>query len=125
MGISVGDNFDYRGKKPNFTRDQFKTLQEMRDYPTDNIDEGHISYVLEDGKHYVYKTGQWSLLEDNVGGGVEISQTTGQSTTAIMSQKAVTDMVTEYNVSKLHPTGGISGTDKYTLETAIAKIPLN
>lgn len=57
------------------------------------------------------------------GGGVEISQTTGQSTTAIMSQKAVTDMVTEYNVSKLHPTGGISGTDKYTLETAIAKIP--
>lgn len=58
-------------------------------------------------------------------GGVEISQTTGQSTTAIMSQKAVTDMVTEYNVSKLHPTGGISGTDKYTLETAIAKIPLN
>lgn len=42
-----------------------------------------------------------------------------------MSQKAVTDMVTEYNVSKLHPTGGISGTDKYTLETAIAKIPLN
>ena len=126
MGISVGDNFDYRGKKPNFTRDQFETLQEMRDYPTDNIDEGHISYVLEDGKHYVYKTGEWVPL--NVGGteggtSVEITQTTGQNTAAVMSQKAVTDMITEYNVSKLHPTGGISGTDKYTLETAIAKIP--
>ena len=122
MSILIGDNLEYKGKSPNFTRDQFETIQEMRDYPADNIDEGHISYVLEDGKHYVYKTGKWSLLEDNVGG-VEIAQTTGQSTTAVMSQKAVTDMITEYNVSKLHPTGGIGGTNKYTLETAIAKIP--
>ena len=30
---------------------------------------------------------------------------------------------TEYNVSVQHPTGGISGTNKYTLETAIQKIP--
>ena len=30
---------------------------------------------------------------------------------------------TEYNVSVQHPTGGISGTNKYTLETAVQKIP--
>ena len=30
---------------------------------------------------------------------------------------------TEYNVSVQHPTGGISGSNKYTLETAIQKIP--
>ena len=30
---------------------------------------------------------------------------------------------TEYNVSVQHPTGGIGGTNKYTLETAIQKIP--
>ena len=31
--------------------------------------------------------------------------------------------ITEYNVSVQHPTSGISGTNKYTLEGAIAKIP--
>ena len=30
---------------------------------------------------------------------------------------------TEYNVSVFHPNGGIGGTDRYTLETAIAMIP--
>lgn len=32
-------------------------------------------------------------------------------------------MTTEYNVSVFHPGEGIDGTNKYTLETAIAKIP--
>lgn len=31
--------------------------------------------------------------------------------------------ITEVNVSKIFPTGGIDGTNKYTLESAIAKIP--
>lgn len=31
--------------------------------------------------------------------------------------------ISEVNVSKIYPTGGIDGTNKYTLETAIAKIP--
>lgn len=33
--------------------------------------------------------------------------------------------ISEVNVSKIYPTGGIDGTNKYTLETAIAKIPLS
>ena len=32
-------------------------------------------------------------------------------------------LIEEVNVSKIFPTGGIDGTNKYTLETAIAKIP--
>ena len=35
----------------------------------------------------------------------------------------INKMTTEYNVSVFHPGAGIGGTDKYTLETAIAKIP--
>ena len=35
----------------------------------------------------------------------------------------VSRLFEEVNVSKLYPTGGTDGTDKYTLETAIAKIP--
>lgn len=32
-------------------------------------------------------------------------------------------MTTEYNVSVLHPSSGIGGSNKYTLETAIAQVP--
>lgn len=32
-------------------------------------------------------------------------------------------LIEEVNVSKIFPTGGIDGTNKYTLETAIAMIP--
>lgn len=30
--IQVADNFNYRGKKPNFDRDSFDTLQDMKNY---------------------------------------------------------------------------------------------
>ena len=32
-------------------------------------------------------------------------------------------LIEEVNMSKIYPTGGIDGTNKYTLETAIAMIP--
>ena len=35
------------------------------------------------------------------------------------------DHTREYNISKLYPTGGDGGTDKYTFENAINKIPLS
>ena len=35
----------------------------------------------------------------------------------------VPSLIEEINVSKIFPTGGIDGTNKYTLETAIAMIP--
>ena len=38
-------------------------------------------------------------------------------------QEAINEIITEYNVSNHYPTGGIDDTDRYTLETAIAKIP--
>ena len=38
-------------------------------------------------------------------------------------QEAIDETITEYNVSARFPTDGIDGTNKYTLETAIAKIP--
>lgn len=37
--------------------------------------------------------------------------------------KAVQNAISEYNVSKIHPTSGIDGSNKYTLETAIVQVP--
>ena len=65
--IQVADNFNYRGKKPNFDGDSFDTLQDMKNYSENSLDDGHISYCKETDKHYKFNsnnqsdptTGKW------------------------------------------------------------------
>lgn len=65
--IQVADNFNYRGKKPNFDRNSFDTLQDMKNYSENSLDDGHISYCKETDKHYKFNsnnqsdptTGKW------------------------------------------------------------------
>lgn len=72
--LGIGDNFDYQGKKPNFARDCFSTLDKMKSYPETSIDPGHISFCGEDGKLYQYLptnevnevTGKWRRLVDSI-----------------------------------------------------------
>ena len=66
MALLIGDNFNYQGQKPNFERDSFDTLESMISYPETSIDDGHISYCKETGKHYIFNssnestdTGKW------------------------------------------------------------------
>lgn len=67
MAIIVGDNFNYQGKKPNFTRDSFATLALMAAVADSIMDDGHIAYCQEDGKTYKFvstneidaTTGKW------------------------------------------------------------------
>lgn len=62
--------FDLKSKSPNFKRDQFQTLEEMGNYNPEFIDEGHICYCVETGKHYFWSSsnttnpdiGQWSPM---------------------------------------------------------------
>ena len=73
MAIQIGTNFEYKGESPNFERDQFETLELMRSADKRSLDEGHISYCIETGKHYVFnknnttddETGKWRLLTEN------------------------------------------------------------
>lgn len=66
---NVALTFGYEGTQPNFKRDQYTTLAEMKAV-VDTIDEGHISYNLETKKHYVFRsthevnetTGKWEEL---------------------------------------------------------------
>ena len=66
MAIGVPDNFSYGGKKANFDRDQFVTLAEMRAYPSDFLDEGHISYCKQDRKHYTWTGTEWKEFKPEV-----------------------------------------------------------
>lgn len=74
MALSIGDNFQYQGKKPNFARDSFPTLESLKNVSDTIMDDGHISYCEEDGNTYKYSssnsadpvTGKWRLF----GGGI-------------------------------------------------------
>lgn len=68
MSILIGDGFKLESStKPNFERDQFATLAEMKACTI--CDEGHKSYCLEDGNRYEYHaanevnatTGKWRV----------------------------------------------------------------
>lgn len=61
MALKITDNFNYTGRQPNFKRDQFATTSEMNACSV--CDEGHISYNLQDGNHYEFKNGAWSIFQ--------------------------------------------------------------
>ena len=65
MSIKIGANLDFRGKEPNFARDQFETLSEMKSISDNAIDEGHISYCKETGLHYEFKSE--NSIDENTG----------------------------------------------------------
>jgi hypothetical protein len=50
----ISSNFILRSKLSNFERDAFQTLQAMYLVDSSWMDEGHISYCKEDGKHYIF-----------------------------------------------------------------------
>lgn len=73
--IQIIDNFEHRSKLPNFARDQFDTLEEMKNVRDEDIDEGHISYCISTDKHYKFNasnaidqsTGKWREFKGEKG----------------------------------------------------------
>lgn len=91
------------------------------------IHDGEMILVreTENGPYTGYKIGDgvktFNQLE--YGNNGSVLQSLGTDGNAAVAQKITTDHITEYNVSKQFPTGGFSGGNTYTLETAIAKVP--
>ena len=57
----ISSNFILRSKSPNFERDCFATWNEMKSVNSAWMDEGHISYCKQDGKHYVFNSNNGTL----------------------------------------------------------------
>lgn len=72
MAIKIGSNFTFQGEQPNFERDRFDTKADMKAFPETSIDDGHLSYCMEDKNTYQFKssnsvdavTGKWRLFKD-------------------------------------------------------------
>ena len=50
----VKSGFTLKSKSPNFERDCFKNLEEMRNVNVAHMDEGHICYCTDTKKHYIF-----------------------------------------------------------------------
>lgn len=91
MAINIGSNFNYNGKLPNFERDSFETLLDMRSYNEQSIDEGHISYCKETDKHYKFNSN--NELDSETGRWREFNS--GTSSTGVESGKVKLDSDSE------------------------------
>lgn len=74
MAIKIGSNFTFQGEQPNFERDRFATKAAMKAFPETSIDDGHLSYCVEDGNTYQFKssnsvdtiTGKWRVFKADI-----------------------------------------------------------
>lgn len=107
--IQIIDNFEHRSKLPNFARDQFDTLEEMKNVRDEDIDEGHISYCISTDKHYKFKasnainqsTGKWREFKGEKGD----SGKDGQDGTNVLSN--LTAFV--FKSSEIRPSKPVGG----------------
>lgn len=62
---------------------------------SDKVTNGSTYYESDTSKLYVFYGNEWyeKIAAGGGGGSVTIVQTTGQSTTSVMSQKAVSDLI--------------------------------
>lgn len=83
MAIILASNFEYKGKLPHFSNDQFATVADMKAYNENWLADGQISYCVETKKHYCYKvsnsvdatTGRWRILVEDVDASAVTSDT--------------------------------------------------
>lgn len=111
MAIAISANLSYQGKLPNFERDSFDTLADMKSFPETSLDDGHISYCKETKGTYKYRsdntedenTGKWRLFNS----GLIINQINLSSvvTYAIPENNSLTEEVIYYFITG----GDVSG----------------
>ena len=62
----IKSSFILNSKYPLDLRNSFNTINDMNNYPVDHIDEGHISYCVEDKNYYKFINGSWQYFLPDV-----------------------------------------------------------
>ncbi len=95
MSINILDSFNYKGRRPDFVRQQFGTIEAMRTFSENYLPDMYLCYCLEDGKVYLYNkdnavdqtTGRWRQLESGGGGGDMTNYYTKTETNTLLNGK--------------------------------------
>lgn len=72
MAVKLAAPFELNSSDPNFTRDRFSTLAEMRACGPTVMDIGHISWVDETNSHWIFTKTGWEPLIFNC---IEVTMT--------------------------------------------------
>lgn len=107
MAIKIGSNFTFQGEQPNFERDRFATKADMKAFPETSIDDGHLSYCMEDKNTYQFKssnsvdatTGKWRLFKADVVLDDTVSTTSDNGVKNSVITKYVDGKITTINSS--------------------------
>ena len=70
MSVSLLDNFNYSGKQPDFSRQQFDSKEAMASFSENYLPDMYLAYCLEDKQIYLYdvanevdaETGKWRVF---------------------------------------------------------------
>ena len=79
MGVSMLDNINYKGQKPDNSRSQFDTIEEMVAYSENYLPAIYVTLCAETGKQYKYQRsntvdpelGKWREVGEGGGSGVD------------------------------------------------------
>lgn len=80
MAVALGDNLNYKGKKPDFVRQQYDTLEALTLVNDNQMPPMYIAYCLETQKVYLYNKnndfdlilGRFREFESGNGGGSQV-----------------------------------------------------
>lgn len=125
MAISLQDNLDIRNKKQNVERDSFKTIEEMRSFPSTSLPPVFHAMCEDDGCLYIYNvnnsendtTGKWRKFEcsTNGTGGTNgkdgVSPTVSITTTDTGHTVKITDVNGVNSFDVLNGKDGVNGTN--------------
>ena len=72
MALNLFDNLSYNGPKPDFTRQEYRTFEDMKRVPDVRMPQLYLAYCLEDQNVYLYnkdneidsKTGKFRVFLD-------------------------------------------------------------
>lgn len=96
-----GDNFQYNGKKPDFTRQEYATFADMKAAKKSQMPEKYIAYCLEDRKWYQYDKA--NTVDETLG----LWRPFGSGESI---QKAALPEASETELGKIYQYIGITGT---------------
>ena len=82
MAIKLGDNLDYKGSKPDFSRQQYETKEAMTQVKDAAMPQLYLAYCLEDHKIYLYDktndidpiTGHFRVFESGSGNSAQVTE---------------------------------------------------
>lgn len=116
MALKIKNNFQLEKKLPDFERQLFQTLQEMREFKETRLPAIYIASCVEDGNVYIYnekneldeRTGRWRVLRADAALSEDVTANVAagaiKSGSKFPAGTSLTDFVKKLLTAEINPT---------------------